>query len=194
MILTPRGNHTYQGGAWAADSGCFSPTTYVGDDDYMAWLTARRATARACLFATAPDVVGDHDATLAKSLPHLPKIRALGYPAAFVGQDGATVETMPWDEFDWLFIGGTTEWKLGPEARGLVSHAKEIGKNVHMGRVNSERRLRYASHIGCDTADGTFLAFGPDVNLPRLLSWLRGVNDQMELPVLPQEVDGREEG
>ena len=26
--------------------------------------------------------------------------------------------------------------------------------------------------IGCDSVDGTYLTFGPDVNLPRLLDWL----------------------
>jgi hypothetical protein len=31
-----------------------------------------------------------------------------------------------------------------------------------MGRVNSLKRLRYASAIGCDTADGTYVAFAPD--------------------------------
>lgn len=181
MILTPRGRHKYQGGTWAADNGCYSATTYVGDDAWWSWLVAMREHRQTCLFATAPDVVGDHEKTLARSTEWLPRIRGLGYPAAFVGQDGATPETVPWDQFDWLFIGGTTEWKLGLAARDLVSHAKSVGKRVHMGRVNSEKRLRYASFIGCETADGTFLARGPDVNLPRVLAWFRGVNDQMEL-------------
>lgn len=181
MLLTPVGNHKYQGGAWAADSGCFNAATYPGDDVYGGWLASRSADSATCLFATAPDVVGDHDATLTRSREWLPRIRSLGYPAAFVLQDGATVDTVPWDEFDVAFIGGSTEWKLGPEPRRLAAHARAVGKRVHMGRVNSEKRLRYAKFIGCDTADGTYLAFGPDVNLPKLLAWLRGVNDQMEL-------------
>jgi hypothetical protein len=41
-----------------------------------------------------------------------------------------------------------------------------------MGRVNSQKRFSYAQSIGCDSADGTFLAFGPTQNLPRLLSWV----------------------
>jgi hypothetical protein len=41
-----------------------------------------------------------------------------------------------------------------------------------MGRVNSLRRLRYAADIGCDSVDGTYLAFGPDQNLPTLLTWI----------------------
>ncbi len=43
---------------------------------------------------------------------------------------------------------------------------------VHCGRVNSLKRLRYAASIGCQSADGTFLAYGPDRNLPVLLGWL----------------------
>jgi hypothetical protein len=88
---------------------------------------------------------------------------------------------MPWPWFDVLFLGGSTAWKLGPAARRLTAEAKARGKRVHMGRVNSLRRLRYADATGCDSADGTFLAFGPDVNLPALLGWLRVVNDQQPL-------------
>jgi len=40
-----------------------------------------------------------------------------------------------------------------------------------MGRVNSARRWAIAEVFGCDTADGTFLAFGPDTNLPRAKAW-----------------------
>jgi len=42
-------------------------------------------------------------------------------------------------------------------------------------RVNSLRRLRHAAAIGCESADGTFLAYGPDRNLPTLLGWLQTV-------------------
>ena len=118
-------------------------------------------------------VVGDAAATLERSLPWLPRIRELAYPAALAAQDDLTPDNTPWEEFDCLFIGGTTAWKLGPEARTLVRAAKDRGKRVHMGRVNSEKRYRYAHGIGCDSADGTFLAFGPDKNLARLRAWLR---------------------
>ena len=177
-IATPKqGNNRVPSDAdWCADNGCFGKG-YPGDDAWFAWLTQHPGRDR-CLFAVAPDVVGDAAATLARSLPWLPKIRALGYPAAFVAQDGLEALGVPWGSFDVLFIGGTTGWKLGPHARTLVTEAKARGKYVHMGRVNSERRFRYAAAIGCDSADGTFLAFGPDVNLPRIMAWLR-TNDQM---------------
>jgi hypothetical protein len=50
-----------------------------------------------------------------------------------------------------------------------------------MGRVNSLTRLRYAEAIGCDSADGTYIVFGPDVNFPKVLGWLRDVNTQHAL-------------
>ena len=41
-------------------------------------------------------------------------------------------------------IGGTTSWKLGPAAAGLAAQARRRGLWVHLGRVNSLKRLRYA--------------------------------------------------
>jgi hypothetical protein len=160
---------------WVADNGAFSDK--FDETKWWKFLTDNAHAADTCVFAVAPDVVGDAQATLDRSLPWLPKIRALGYPAAFVAQDGLEDLEVPWDEFDCLFIGGTTTWKLNPHARALVREAKARGKWVHMGRVNSERRWRYADAIGCDSVDGTYLTFGPDTNLPKLLAWTRN-NDQ----------------
>lgn len=178
-IDTPaQGNKRPEGVTWCADNGAFSAK--FDERKWWRFLTANRHAAETCLFAVAPDVVGDAAATLERSLPWLPRIRALGYPAAFVAQDGQEELSVPWDEFDCLFIGGTTGWKLGPHARALTAEAKRRGKWVHMGRVNSEHRFRYAAAIGCDSADGTYLTFGPDTNLPKLLAWMRG-NDQPPL-------------
>lgn len=96
-----------------------------------------------------------------------------GLPGAFVGQDGLTLELAEplWDRFDVFFIGGSTEWKLGPVARELAAEAKARGKHVHMGRVNSGKRVAYARLIGCDSVDGTFLKFAPTENLGRLRKW-----------------------
>lgn len=171
FIDTPlQGNARPPGVTFCMDNGCFGKGFDEGK--WWEWLKSHAADAESCTFATAPDVVGDAAATLERSRPWLPRIRALGYPAAFVAQDGLTVDTTPWDEFDVLFIGGSTVWKLGAAARILVQTAKARGKHVHMGRVNSYRRFRYAEAIGCDSVDGTFLTFGPDTNLPRLEGWL----------------------
>jgi hypothetical protein len=178
-IDTPaQGNKRPEGVTWCADNGAFSDN--FNEAKWWRFLNDNAHAAGSCLFAVAPDVVADAQATLDRSAKWLPKIRALGYPAAFVAQDGQESLDVPWDSFDVLFIGGSTEWKLGPHARRLIREAKSRGKWVHCGRVNSERRYRYMHSLGVDSVDGTYLTFGPDTNLPKLLSWSR-TEDQHQL-------------
>lgn len=180
-IDTPvQGNARPSGGiTWCADNGCFGKG-YPGDEAWLKWLGDMSIDADTCLFATAPDVVADAAATLDRSRPWLPYIRYLGYPAALVGQDGLENLEVPWDEFDVFFIGGSTEWKLGPAAAVLAKEAKVRGKHVHMGRVNSLKRFRYALSIGCDSVDGTYLTYGPRTNLPKLLKWVETIRKERQ--------------
>jgi hypothetical protein len=166
---------------WAADNGCYSRGDNFDPGDYLAWLT-RLPHRHRLLFAVAPDVVADHAATWARSELVLPRIRRLGIPAAFVAQNGMEDDPhIHWDRFDALFLGGTTAWKLGDAAAALTAEARARGLWVHMGRVNSYRRLAYAQSIGCHSADGTYLKYGPDINLPRLLRWLDLLNHPVAL-------------
>lgn len=157
---------------WAADSGCFSAPEKFDMTKYLDFLALHAPHRDRCLFATAPDVVGDAEATLEKSAPYLPIIRGAGYRVALVAQDGLEVLDVPWEMFDCLFVGGTTAWKLSEQAYQLAREADERGKWVHMGRVNSWRRLKAAAVSGYDSADGTFLAFGPEALLPRMRQWI----------------------
>ena len=175
-IDTPaQGNKRPDGVTWAADNGAFSDKWDEGK--WWKFLQDNAHAAASCLFAVAPDVVGDAFATTRLFRQWGQRIRGLGYRVAYVAQDGLENLTVPWDSFDALFIGGSTEWKLGSHAAAIAAEAKRRGKWVHMGRVNSERRYRYALAIGCDSVDGTYLTFGPDENLPKLLAWGR-LNDQ----------------
>jgi hypothetical protein len=93
-----------------------------------------------------------------------PAIRVLSLPGM-----------IPWDAIGAggvIFLAGDTEWKLSGHAARITREAKRRGLRVHMGRVNSRRRLDVAEMFGCDSADGTYLSFGPDRNLPTLLGWL----------------------
>jgi hypothetical protein len=171
-MLTPRMRQAPPTGQpWAADNGRYAAPHEYTDAGYLGWLAKHAAAADRCLFATAPDVVGDAAATLALSAPMYGHIRALGYRVALVAQDGLEHLHVPWAEIDALFIGGTTAWKLGEAAHQLAAQARALGKHVHMGRVNSLRRLRLARDMGCDSVDGTYLAFGPDINARRLAGW-----------------------
>lgn len=173
MTTPAQGNRIPDGAEYACDNGKFGKG-WPGADAWYDWLsrTVDRYGADRCLWAVAPDVPFDAAGTLAESMPWLAKIRELGVPAAFAAQDGCDQLGVPWDAFDVLFIAGSTEWKTGPVAEQLAREAKARGKQIHMGRVNSRQRLRTAEWFGCDTADGTYLAFGPDKNLALLRGWL----------------------
>lgn len=180
LMGNPGVGYDYSAGrVWAADNGCFNanwePVRWVR------WLQKFAHAAGSCLFAVVPDVVGDHAATLALWPKWSPMIRTMGYPVAFVCQNGCDVDDVPWDECDAVFIGGDDVYKLGPEAHRIVAEANRLGKWAHMGRVNSYRRLRIANDMGCDSVDGTFVAFGPDVNVPRIASWFQRLNAQPTL-------------
>ena len=154
---------------WAADNGCFA--SKWDEATWFRWLQSKDQASTA-LFATVPDVVADHEATVCRWRKYVRQVKELGFKAAFVLQDGATPKTIPFDQMDALFIGGSTEYKLSEAAQRIVTIAKMENKWVHMGRVNSQRRMQLAFDWGCDSVDGTYLAFAPDGNTPRLIRML----------------------
>jgi hypothetical protein len=145
-----------------------------------------------CRFVTIPDVlnwievdgkrvpVGDAAGTLARFGQWAEEVRAFGLPAALVLQDGIEVAVgglhagghyVGWDEVDAVFVGGSDGFKLGPDAERICRKARALGKWVHVGRVNSWKRIDLVRDWA-DSVDGTFLGFAPKTNWPRLTAWL----------------------
>lgn len=190
------GNNPAGLGVFACDNGVFteyltrgakpfSQARFLGLLDKWAHLKDQ------ALFAVAPDRIGDWRGTVERSLPVLPLIRALGYRAAFVAQNGLEehLAKIPWSAFDVLFLGGGPEarfvsktnrqgeWKLSRGARRLCDLAIAKGKTIHMGRVNSALRLGHAKAMGCASADGTYLTRrGADRGVPEIHAWLDALN------------------
>lgn len=147
---------------WAADNDC-----YQGFHQYRyERMLDAVAGVPGCLFITSPDVVGDSHQTMELFDRWHRKVSEAG-PVGLVGQDGLHPADVPWNYIKALFIGGTTEWKLGEEARFLIKEAKERGKWVHMGRVNSWRRVEYALACEVDSIDGTQLSWFSDTYIDR---------------------------
>jgi len=197
VLFNPHmGNSPDHLGVFACDNGVFTEFLSKGKKPFslhrfLALLDKWSHLKEQCLFAVAPDVVGDWQATIQRSLPVLPLIRQLGYKAAFVAQNHLEehLARIPWSAFDVLFLGGGPEaryvskanprgeWKLTSGARRLCDLAQRKGKAIHMGRVNSALRLGQAASFGCDSADGTYLSFrGRDRGVPEVLGWLDAVN------------------
>jgi len=168
---------------FAVDNGCFAEASgkpFVLDR-YLAWLEKLQPYQHKCLFAVAPDRFHPSGwwqgettaaATLERSLPVMPCMRALGYKVALVAQNGLEHLTVPWEAFDVLFIGGDTTWKLGWAALALMREAHDRGKGVHVGRVNTINRLALVAAMGADSCDGTTIKYGHTINFPRVLRGL----------------------
>ena len=171
---TLEGQCLHTGLPWAADNGAYSGFDPGAFRRMLHQLCGRPR----CLFVTCPDVIADAEPTLALFEQWQPVLAFLRLPVAFVAQDGQEGREVPWDHFRALFLGGSTEWKLGRAAAGLAHEARRRGKWLHMGRVNTVRRMRYAHALGCDSVDGSQFSRFPDTCLPRFLRLLHSLQQQ----------------
>jgi len=183
VIATPKqGNLIPDYPIRCIDNGCYGQG-WPGPDEYRTFLQQMAAIPGGVWhFAAAPDVVGDAEATLERSKPWLPVIADLGFPVAFVAQDGIEHIRVPWSQISVLFLGGTDSFKLGPSGRAAAAEALTRGKRVHMGRVSSLKRTRIARHMGCTSVDGRYIQFRwPELGTAEVEGWLRDVHNQPTL-------------
>lgn len=180
-LITPRcrsaRNVEKLGLPWAADNGAFSGFKPA---EFMAMIKAI-AGKPGCLFVVVPDVVADAAATMELFCTWGPVVTSFGLPVAFVIQDGQTLKTMPWKKIRAVFIGGTTEFKLSKTAAAITREARRRNLWVHMGRVNSLKRIKYAHRIGCSSVDGSGYSRWPDIYIPRACRYIQELDGQMKL-------------
>lgn len=173
MMITPfvRGNINFaleDNAAWCIDNGCYSN---YNERRLLNTLNRWKHVAEKCTFAVLPDVVANHEETLALYHHWYPIYKDMGYKTAFVVQNGATIDTIP--ETDAIFLGGDTEFKLSDELATIVVDQKNKGHWVHMGRVNSIKRIKYAKSIGCDSTDGTGVSRFMKTLLPKFIEYYK---------------------
>ena len=142
---------------WCLDNGVFT-----GKFEKQRWLDFMEKYSlyiNTCLFVVIPDVVADFKATVDSF--HYYRKMVTDYPVAFVSQDGISEfpEMIPWNDFDCIFIGGSDKHKLGYEGGWVISEAKKHNKWIHVGRVNSVKRM--LKFWQADSFDGTHLSFFP---------------------------------
>lgn len=152
------------GHPWMLDNGAFSDKWT--EREWVNALTRWQPYTQTCIAAVCPDVVADADTTLARFWQYAPLIREVGYPVAFVTQDGLRLRDVPWGAFDVLFVGGTDDHKLR-QSWPVINAAIERGVWVHVGRVNTVRRIRLFWQA--DSVDGTTLSISPTPHNQRLI-------------------------
>ena len=169
------------GVTWAADNDCFQ-----GLDAPKYRRMLERIVGLSPKFVTVPDAVGDALATASMFEDWQPQLRELDLPVALVLQDG--LEEIPswlamtWDRIDAVFVGGTTEWKLGPVAANIVAEAHARDKWVHVGRVNTLNRIDYCRDVlEADSIDGSKWARWKNAYLAKGLDYIGAGDRQLVL-------------
>jgi hypothetical protein len=183
VLIVPAGGNRLPNSptVYAADNGCF---TELDTPKFLRMLAGIVRHDHPPLWVSCPDKVADAGETWRLFHRWAPMVREIGLPVAVVLQDGT--ERLKWrgqlvacsDMYDAVFVGGSTEFKLSPEAFRLTRDAHDAGKLVHFGRVNSMKRIlriARASKSGlawCDTIDGGSATRWGDINIPKLIRWM----------------------
>lgn len=153
---------------WCCDNGVY--TGKFIKDKFINWLKGSIKYIDTCKFVVAPDVLYNWKETLNQYPYWLEYLHFMGYPVAYAVQDGQTVEMLP--DFDALFVGGSTKWKLSTDCILLIKEAQKRKKWVHVGRVNTLNRIGHCISLGVDSVDGTHPCYEPDRAHRRLTAWL----------------------
>ncbi len=183
VLLTPDTGNSVKttvrtGLKWACDNAAY---TGFKPSAFLRMLAKVADVDEPPLWVACPDVVANEGATFKKFVQWEPVIRCLNLPVAFVAQDGLLPNKVPWHRIACLFIGGSTKWKLGAEAAEVAREAKERGKWLQVGRVNSLRRIELAYRMGADSFDGGAANRFGDTHIPRFLRWMRHLERQPAL-------------
>ena len=170
-LLTPQtGNKAPVGIPWAADNAAFSNWDEKKFESMLGRVS--KCKDNPPMWVACPDVVCDAQATMELFNKWEPVIHELGLKVALVLQNGQEDVGIPWERVDALFIGGDNGFKYCRAVRRWTAEARKRGMEVHMGRVNSLKRLDYAREIGCTSVDGTGFSRFPDTYIPRFLRHL----------------------
>lgn len=183
LMLTPNNGYRLQTPFYrhiAVDNGAF------GHPDFSEsrWWRYVLTLPRTALFVVAPDVPFDAAGSIERGLRWVPWLRREGFRAAIAAQNGAEKLGIMDCDFDVLFIGGDDTYKTSNEARRLTFRAHQLGRTVHVGRVNTRKRYRGVVEIGADSCDGTMLRYAR-AHLSTLSAWHESLNSKSVTVRLP---------
>ena len=139
---------------YALDNGAWTAHQQGTEFDSEAFEHAVSIAGRGADWIVIPDIVAAGKESLQFSLSWLPKLEL--FRVLLAVQDGMDLEDIRPHLSDrvGIFVGGSTEWKLDTMCK-WGELAKQVGCYLHIGRVNTCRRIRLCKKAGADSFDGT---------------------------------------
>lgn len=156
LLVSAAGCLRSEGFQYALDNGAWSAFTQGRPFDERAFEVALRKMGRDADWSVVPDIVSGGHASLELSLRWLRRVLDETPVAMLAVQDGL----MPADVVGFIgprvgvFVGGSTAWKLATMG-DWAAIGRERGAWVHVGRVNTARRISACQVAGVTSFDGT---------------------------------------
>lgn len=160
LMVSAKGVLRTEGFRYALDNGAWWSFQNGQDFDEEAFALAYGLLGRGADFVVLPDIIGGGEASLAFSLAYKAQLErpSCWRPPMFMlaVQDGMTPSMVRphVGPACGIFVGGTTDWKV----RTLPtwgSLAREVGTRMHVGRVNTARRIAACHAAGAHSFDGS---------------------------------------
>jgi len=156
LLVSAGGGLRTEGFRYALDNGAWSAYTQGRPWDARAFTRGLRVLGKAADWTVLPDVVAGGHASFALSLRWMRTVLNESPYALLAVQDGLTCDDVaPFlGTRVGIFVGGSTTWKLATTPQwGQLG--RKHGCLVHVGRVNSARRIRLCHLAGVTSFDGS---------------------------------------
>lgn len=167
LLVSATGVLRDEGMPYALDNGAWTAFQRNEPFDVQAFQRAVDLFGERADFVVVPDIVAGGLSSLDFSLSWIDRLGGCKRLLLAV-QDGMTADSVrPFlSDRIGIFVGGSTEWKLATAiAWGKLAH--KVGCYMHVGRVNTARRIRLCAAAGADSFDGTSASMFSK-SLPRL--------------------------
>lgn len=168
LLVSAKGALRTEGMRYALDNGAWSAFVQQEPFDEDAFLVAVDRLGEGADWIVLPDIVAGGFVSLDYSLRWKERLRGMPTKLLFAVQNGMQIDDVAslLSPAVGIFMGGTTEWKEATaQARGSLARRRNC--HLHVGRVNSARRIRICAAAGANSFDGSGVSRYAEA-LPRL--------------------------
>lgn len=155
-MVSARGVLRHEGFGYALDNGAWTAHQIGETFDAPAFTRAIDKLGAGADFIVVPDIVEGGLPSLDFSMAWIDELMTVGPRLLIAVQDGMTPRHLTGVVSDkvGIFVGGSTDWKLST----LMSwgrFARSQGLYLHVGRVNTCRRIAHCAASSADSFDGS---------------------------------------
>lgn len=156
LLVSARGVWRTEGFRYALDNGAWTSHQQGEPFDAGAFRECVALLGSGADWIAVPDVVCGGLDSLRFSESWLPELAPLGVPLLVPVQNGMSASDVRplLGPHVGVFVGGDSAWKE-QSLPGWGRLAREVGCHLHVGRVNTARRIKLCAMAGADSFDGT---------------------------------------